>query len=139
MFSAGSVPADTAHVLGPTHGVGGGEGRGEGWRPRLDAAGGPEVSHVVGGAGGPEVSHVVGGAGGGGGEGGGRRSKRGQGICVRLHLNRTLRSPEWASDAVYEVAVHHVVLVGAVVDVDPADPYVQLKEVVNVAGDHTTM
>jgi len=127
MFSAGSVPADTAHVLGPTHGVGGGEGRGEGWRPRLDAAGGPEVSHVVGGAGG------------GGGEGGGRRSKRGQGICVRLHLNWTLRSPEWASDAVYEVAVHHVVLVGAVVDVDPADPYVQLKEVVNVAGDHTTM
>lgn len=127
MFSAGSIPADTAHVLGPTHGVGGGEGRGEGWRPRLDAAGGPEVSHVVGGAGG------------GGGEGGGSSSERGQGICVRLHLNRTLRSPEWASDAVYEVAVHHVVLVGAVVDVDPADPYVQLKEVVNVAGDHTTM
>lgn len=127
MFSTGPVPTDTAHVLGPAHGVRGGEGCGEWRRPRLDTAGRPKVGHVVGGAGG------------GGGEGGGGGPEGGEGVSVRLHLNGTLRSPEWRRDAVDQAVVHHVVVVGAVVDVDPADPYVQLQEVVNVAGDHTTM
>ena len=50
---------------------------------------------------------------------------------------RYLWRPERRGDTVDEVAVHHGVVV--VVDVDPADPYVQLEEVVNVDGDNTTM